>query len=245
MRGLTIFILILVAIIALFFVAKTRIPDMLANNLSKKLGVAVSIDSMNFMPSEVEARQFEIGNPRGYSLPKAFSAREIEVQTPITQYFKENIEIRQINVNDIQLGLEFDSTSVTDGNWTKIMSNYRKEAHLDDTGEGVKKVHIKKMVFTNINTELLFQGEGKSRKLPKIARIELTNISTEGGFPIDQLMESILGQMLREVFLQQNLGNMLKGLIDTPGKAVDTLLKPFTGALDFSPSEATQEKESA
>ena len=49
MRTIIIILIIIAAIVALFFFGKSRIPDMLANNLSKKLGVAVSIDSMNFI----------------------------------------------------------------------------------------------------------------------------------------------------------------------------------------------------
>lgn len=242
MRGSTIFILILVAIIALFFVAKTRIPDMLANNLSKKLGVTVSIDSMGFMPSKVEARQLEIGNPRGYSLPKAFSAKEILVHAPITRYFKDDVVIEEINVNDVYLGLEFDSTSGTDGNWTQIMGNYHKNSKLEQEGPGIRKVLIKRLIFTNIQTDLLFRGEGKAKKLPTISHMEFTNVSSEGGIPSDQLIDNILAQMLKEVFLQYNLGNMLQGILQAPGSAVETILKPFTGASDFCPSE---NKESA
>ncbi|NGX48412.1 MAG: hypothetical protein K1000chlam3_01805, partial [Chlamydiae bacterium] len=101
-------------------------------------------------------------------------------------------------------------------------------AKLDEKDE--HKVLIKKLVFLNIRTDLLFRQNGKGvRRLPTIARIELTNISTEGGLPMDQLASSILGQMLKQVFIQQNVNNMLKGILKTPSNAIDTFLKPFKG----------------
>ncbi|NGX37720.1 MAG: hypothetical protein K1000chlam2_00882 [Chlamydiae bacterium] len=240
MRGFTIFIIIIVALIVLFFLGWSRIPDMLANNLSKKLGVTVSIDSMDLRPSRIDINQIEIGNIKGYSLPKSFSAKQIEIHAPLTTYLTDHIVIEEVDVEDIYLGLEFDSPTSTDGNWTKIMKNYEQSADLNK--EGGKTVLIKKLVFTNIRTELLFKGDGGSiRKLPVIKRIELTNISSEGGFPTDQLMSSILGQMLKEVFTQQNLNNMIKGILfDSPGKAVDKALKPFEGIFNAVPIEENE-----
>lgn len=239
MRGFFVALIVIVAVIVLFFLGWSRVPDMLANNLSKKLGVSVSIDSMGLRPSQIDVNKLTIGNPRGYSLPKAFSAEEIELHAPVTRYFSNDIVVDEVDVNDIYLGIEFDSTSGTEGNWTKIFDHYQNSADLDVT-DG-KKVTIKRLVCNNIRTELLFRNEGGVRKLPTIRQIVLTDISTEGGFPTDQLMSSILGQMLREVFIQQNLGNMLKGLLDSPGKAVDQFLKPFKGIFNAVPLEQVQE----
>jgi len=246
MRVLSIFIIIIVAIIVLFFLGWSRVPDMLANNLSKKLGVAVSIDAIGLRPSKIDVDKLEIGNPRGYTLPKAFSAQEIDLYASLTNYFREEVVVEEIDVRDIYLGLEFDSSSGTSGNWTQILSNYQKSAKLEETGKGVRKVLIKKLILTNIQTDLLFRKEGgKIKRLPTIKRIELTNISTEGGFPTDQLMSSILGQMLKEVFIQQNLNSMLQGILQTPGNAIDTFLKPFKGIFNAVPKEEGEHKLSA
>ncbi|NGX59171.1 MAG: hypothetical protein KR126chlam3_00318 [Chlamydiae bacterium] len=241
MRSLIIVLIIIAAIVVLFFLGWSRVPDMIANNLSKKLGVAVSIDSMNLRTARIDVNKLTIGNPRGYSLPKAFSAKEIKLHAPVTAYFSNDIVVEEIDVNDIYLGLEFDSTSSADGNWTRILKHYQDEADLD-AADG-KKVTIKKLVCNNIRTELLFRTQsGNIKKLPNIDQIVLTNITTEGGFPVDQLMSSILGQMLKEVFIQQNLNNMIKGLLlDTPGKAVDTFLKPFQGIFNAVPTDETRE----
>ena len=244
MRGLTIFLIIFVALIILFFIGKSRVPDMLANNLSKKLGVSVSIDSMSFRWNEIEVDQIEIGNAKGYTLPKAFSAEEIEINAPAQNYFKDFIVIDEIEVDDIYLGIEFDSTSSATGNWTKIMKHYQEKADLDEPSK--KKGLIKRLVLKNIRTEVLFRDKNEIKKLPPIHQIVLTNISTEGSFPADQLMSSILGQMLKQVFLQQNLNNMLKDLIlDSPGKAVEKIIKPFEGIFNMNPIQDPEKEHLA
>lgn len=246
MKGLAVLVIIIVAVVVVFFVARARIPDMLANNLSKKLEVSVSIDSMNFKPSKVEVDKLEIGNPRGYSLPKAFSAQDIDLHAPITTYFRDEIVVDLIEVKDIYLGLEFNSPQGAEGNWSEMMRNFARNADLNEEGEKEKKVFIKRIVFTNIDTDLAFRSQGgQVKKLPRIARIELTNISSEGGIPTDQLMSTVLAQMLKEVFVQQNLNNMIQGILTDPAGAVDTLLKPFKGFFNAAPKSEVEEKRSA
>lgn len=244
MRTSIIVLIVIAAILILFFLGWSRVPDMLANNLSKKLGVSVSIDAMHLRPSTIEVDKLSIGNPRGYSLPKAFSAEEIDLKAPVTRYLSSDIIVDEVDVNDIYLGIEFDSTSGTTGNWSTIFAHYQKSADLDE--KNGKKVTIKRLVCNNIRSELLFKDQGDVKKLPTIKQIVLTNISTEGGFPTDQLMSSILGQLIKEVFVQQKLNNMIKGLLlDSPGNAVDKFLKPFKGIFNTVPTEKQHEEISA
>lgn len=237
MRAFFIFIILIIAIVFLVIMGKSRLPDMLANNLAKKLQVAVSIDSMQIQSSEIGVKKLEIANAKGYSLPKAFSAEEILVKTPYTEYFHNPIIVEEIEVNDIYLGLEFDSAKGSSGNWTKIMSNYKKGAHLEESENNTRQIQIKKLILNNIQADLLFnKNGGKIKRLPTINQIILTNITTEkGGFPTDQLMSSILGQMLKEVFIQENLGNMIQGVFDQPTKAFKNVTKPLKGFFNTVP----------
>jgi len=238
MRVLAIILVIIVAAIVLAIIGWSRVPDILANNLSKKLQVAVSIESMDLSLSSVDVNNLEIGNPRGYSLAKAFSAKEIQVHAPLREYLSDSITIDEIDVNDIYLGLEFDSAQSAQGNWSRIMSSYKNATESDDDPKNDTKILIKRLVFNNIQSDLLFRKNGgKVRRLPLIRQIVLTNVSTEGDFPMDQLMSSILGQMLREVFIQQNLNNQLQGIIKAPGKAVDTITKPFKDLFNTAPKK--------
>lgn len=230
---------IIVCAVILLIIVKSRIPDMVTNNLSKKLKVAVSIDSMDFLPTAIQVNKMVIANPSGYGyLPKAFSSEEIRINAPLTRYLATNIVIDEIDVNDIYLGLEFDSAKSTNGNWTVLMSNYQKEAKFNELSSEQKKrtVFIKKLLLRNISVELIFLKDGtKVKRLPKIDQIELENISSEGGLPMDQLMNSVLGNMLKSVFTKENLQNMLKDLFN-PEKTIDKVIKPFKG-LFYLPQE--------
>src|SRR5882724_8183763 len=113
--------LIIVAILAAVvvgFVFWSRLPDMVSNNLSKKLKVAVEIDSFGLSWGKIDAENIQIGNPPGSLLARAFTCKEIDVLAPFTNYLKKRIIIDEIDLKDIYLGLEFDSASGTSGNWT-------------------------------------------------------------------------------------------------------------------------------
>ena len=223
-------ILVIAAILA--FIGWSRLPDMIATNMAKKLQVAVSIGRMGLGPKSLKIKKMHIGNPSGYStLPKAFSSEQILIHAPLTRYMDQKIVIDQIDINEIYLGLEFDSASGTNGNWTVIMSNFQRATKVEKIrADKQKSILIKRLSLRNIKTELVFLKEKTSvKRLPTIDEIVLTDITSEGGLPMDQLMNTVLGQMLKSVFQKQNLQNMLKGLLDSPEKAIDTFMKPFKG----------------
>lgn len=238
-------LIVLVVILAVFYYfAQSRAPDMLANKLSNKLGVAVSIDSIKPRLSTISINMLEIANAPGYTLPKAFSAKTIELHAPLKTYFEDSVVVEQIDIDTIYLGIEFDTTSSGQGNWTHLLSLYKKGPNLDPNDK--RQVLIKKIVFTNIHSDLMFHSEGNQiTKLPLIARMVLTDVSSHGGLPIDQLTSSILGQMLIQAFQQYHLNNMLEGIVDTPGKAVETILKPFGEVFNTAPKERIQFQEYA
>ncbi|HSX03685.1 MAG TPA: hypothetical protein VLG76_03045 [Rhabdochlamydiaceae bacterium] len=231
MRAFTVFIVIIILALVFFFIFWSKVPEMISNNLSKKLQVQVSIGDMRLTPTSVKIDKFQIGNPSGYtSLPKAFSSDTMIITAPLTEYFKKDIVIEEVELDGIYLGLEFDSINGTDGNWTVIMSRFENTTEKEKNEKaGQKTVLIKKLVFTNISTYLVFTKDGGIKKLPKIDRMEFYNVSSYGGFPIDQLLNSVLGKMLRSVFEKEHLKNMLKEILKDPKGTIDNTLKFFKG----------------
>jgi hypothetical protein len=250
--------LIIIALGVVAFMLWLRVPDMLANNLSKTLKVKVSIEDMNLGFGYINIENLEIGNvPQGI-LVKAFSAEKTSIQAPLTRYVDDHIVVDRIQIDDVYLGLEFDSATSTNGNWTRILSNLqqttdsqdassqgksRRKGHRQksnsapkstsnqDGNNNKKTVLIKELVVNNIYTDLVYiQGDGKIKKLPMIKQIVIKNISSEEGFPIDQLMNSVLGQMLTQVFIQQNLKNMIQTLLPRASELNDWI-QPFKGLI--------------
>jgi uncharacterized protein involved in outer membrane biogenesis len=243
LAGLIVVIILVIALV--IFIGWSRVPDIVANHLSKKLKVFVEIGSMHLGWGQIGVNKMQIGNPPGAVQAQAFKCSEIDIHVPITAFFKDQVMIDEIDVNNVFLDLEFDSASGTQGNWSKIMGNLQEssanEAKSSSSKNGkksqnTKSVYIKKLTLTNIDVDVVYIKEGgKVIHLPRIDQIQLYDISSEGGLPMDQIMNSVLGQMLKSVFQKQNLKNMLQNLIENPPSSIQKYLSPFKGLFQSRP----------
>jgi hypothetical protein len=215
------------------FLGWSRVPDILAGNLSKKLKVLVEIGTLSVSLKSIEIEKLEIGNPRGFYLPRAFACDQIYVDAPLTRFLQNDVEIDEIDLDNVYIGLEFDSPSGTQGNWTVIMNN-AGTAQAESVSSTKKTVMIRRLILNNIHTDLIYRNQGNGvRHLPKIQRIELKNISSEGGNTMDQIMNSALGQMLKEIFIEQNLKELLDKVLQPGGQnPVEDALRQFKGLLN-------------
>ncbi|HEY2810387.1 MAG TPA: AsmA family protein [Rhabdochlamydiaceae bacterium] len=233
-----IIVLILLIIVIVLFIGWSRVPDIVANRISKELKVYVDIGSIHLGWGNISVRKIEVGNPPGAVQAQSFKCGEINVQAPLSQYFKNQITIEQIELNNVYLDLEFDSASGTQGNWSRIMGNLqqasaKKQKPPSKTAKQAPatSVLIRKLVLNNIDVDVVYIKEGgKVIHLPHIDQIVLYDISSEGGLPVDQIMNSVLGQMLTSIFTKQNLKNMMQNLIQNPPSAIQKL-NPFKGLL--------------
>ena len=141
-----------------------------------------------------------------------------------------------MTMDDVYIGLEFDSPNNKNGNWTTIMNNMSKSTKEDSDQAKAKgettSVLIKRLVITDLQIELAYKTGGKpNRKLRPIDRIELTNISSEGGIPTAQIMNIIMQETLRNIFSKEGLQNMLDGILnpqDSGGGVMNTLKGLFS-----------------
>jgi hypothetical protein len=214
------------------FVLWSRLPDMIASNLSKRLQVGVEIGDMSLSPSSIGVEKFVIHNLPRYKLPKAFSAETIDIEAPLTRYVKNDIVIDQILVSDVYIGLEFESIKSAKGNWSTILANAQSAKEESSKTASEKTVLIKRLLLTNIQVDLYYQSEGKIKKLKTIPQIELTNISSQGGNVGDQIMNSALGQAVKEVFIQENLKNIFDQLLQSPATPFKEYLGPLKNFLN-------------
>lgn len=239
-----IIVICILAAVILFFLAKSRLPDMIASRLSKTLGVAVEIGDMNFSLSQIKIDNLEISNPRGFKLEHAFTTQEIVINAPLMGYLHQDIVIDEIDLNNVYIGLEFESPKGTTGNWTAIMNNAQSAQEKSSQSATDKTVLIKRLVLNNINADLLYQSEGTVRHLPAIPQIVLVNISSKGGNLMDQLMNSALGEMLKEIFLKENLKDLMDKIFQIPGgNPIQNALQPLKGL--FNALDKKEEKKVA
>ena len=233
-------VIVVLGLVILLFVAKTQLPDVVASNLARKLQVPVQIGDIDLSFRSIEISKLEIENPKAYQLPIAFGADIIMVKAPLTEYMHQHIVIDEITINNVYLGLEFESATSTDGNWTAIINRAKAAAEkdTDQDKKNNKTVLIRKIVLNNIQTDLIYRREGtRVKHLPVIDRIELNDISSEGGSALDQIMNSALGEMLKGVFIKQNLKNVLDQVFQPGNNTIQDVLKPLKGLFNALPQK--------
>lgn len=222
------FIVVIVAAIVVFFVfGWMALPQMLSKKLSEKAGVPVSVSSVILGPAEIGVKRIVISNVPGDRLPTAFSASSIAVDAPLTHYFKEIVEIEELTIDDVYLGLEFDSIKGTKGNWTTIMEHMSSPTAPSEE-KNDKVVIIKRLILTNINVDVVYKDQNnKLIKLKTIDRMELTDIRSDKGLPTEQIMKSVLGQTLKSIFVKENLNNMIDQFLQSPSGTLQNMLSPL------------------
>ncbi|MBX9922479.1 MAG: AsmA family protein [Rhabdochlamydiaceae bacterium] len=220
--------LCILLVIAAFFVS-SHISNFTAKSLSTNLGVPVTIGNMQLWLDHITAENLDIENLPSSYLKQALKVREIRINANITNYLDKVIKIDTITMDNIYLGLEFDSPTGATGNWTTLMS-HSQSSETPVNPEDSKSVLIKELVLTNIQIDVVYKSSGgKIKKLPPIPRLVLYDINTDQGLPTEQIMQSVVGKMLQSIFVQENMKNMFDGILDQPKNAIDTIITPFKG----------------
>lgn len=203
--------------------------------------ISVEIDDISLSSKSITIQKLEIGNPKGSILQKAFSSDQIEINTPIRNYFDHHIVIDEVVMHTVYLGLEFDSKKAATGNWSTIMGNM-KDSSPAKQEKDPRTVLIKRLILTDIDLDLVYRQEGgKIQKLPRIDHLEFTDVTSEGGIPSDQIAKVILSQTLRSIFEKENLQNMLQNILENPsGGTLEKLIQPFKNLLNFKQPDATK-----
>lgn len=216
------FICILILIGAGLFFAWNQLPDWISKTLSEKMGVSVSIDYLSCTHDTATIHYLNVKNPEGFDLDSALRVKKIKVKTPISSFFHNHIEIDEVLLSDLYLGLEFESPTNTRGNWTILMDSLRSSLNNSTSSSKESRTFlIKRLAVNNINIDLLFKkGGGKVKHLKPIAHMEFKNVSSEGPFPMGQLTNVIMSEILKEIFIEQGLKNMLQDAIKSPGQGV-------------------------
>lgn len=224
----TIFIVIILCVV----IAYNSLPSYFSNHFTNKAQVSISISDFIIRPSTLTINNLQISNPPKSILRKAFDAQKIELYTPIREYFQDQIVIDDMTVDNAYIGLEFESPKNSHGNWQTILQNIKP---LEERNQK-RSVLIKKLIFTDLNVELVYrEGSQNIRKLKPIDRLELTNISTKGGVPTDQIMHIILSEMLRSILSVEGLQNIIEDVVPGARQAGSVLRSVkgfFLGALD-------------
>jgi len=220
------FIKYLIVLIVILFIAVIVVwgflPNILSTQLTKKAGVPVHISSLQILPGKIALEDFTIGTPPKSVLPKSLSVEKTRIFAPITGYLKDNIVIDTITMDDIYLGIELEKKGSSKSNWSYIMAHLN-QGKKEDESKSKTTVLIKKVILTDLDIEMAYRDQkGKIQKLKPIKRLELTNISSEGGIPSAQITHIILQEALRQVFSLEGLQNLIQDAINPDGGVLDS-----------------------
>jgi hypothetical protein len=225
---------VIVVIVLGVILVWNMLPTIVSHKLSKQAGVSVTIGDIQVTTSSIELDSIRVGNPPKYQkTPRALSVRQLDINVPLTRFFDDNIVIEEMKMDDVYVGLEFDSQKSKNGNWTTIMKTMSESTSTEKDKAKAKgkstTILIKKLIITDLQIELAYTTGGQAnRTLRPIDRIELTNISSEGGLPTAQIMDIVMRETLRNIFSKEGLQNMLEGVLD-PGSSDGGVMNSLKG----------------
>lgn len=219
-------ILILAATGIIGFIFVKKAPTLLSDSLSEKLGVHVTVKDVSFTWNHVFIKGLEIDNVEDSILPKAFTAKTIIIYAPLFHFLQQNVVVNEIAVDTIYIGLEFDDIDSEKGNWTRLIEGFYSKMETEDTEISTRTVEIAKISLNNIQAQVVYKtNPSKIHTFPIVPHEEFTDIKSEGGVPVDQITNSVLGKMLMSLFVRENLKNMYKKL--SPKNVLKKALSPF------------------
>jgi len=233
LKGLgTILLLLIIGAMVFAMLMWFRAPGIVSSKLSRQLRTAVEVGDIRLSFASLSVDRFEIYNPPGFDNQKALSVDEITIHAPPNRLFHDMIVIDEIAAKGIFIGMEFDSPRSTKGNWSTLLATAEASQKENAKERSDRSVFIKRIVLRDIQAYLYYQSDGKIRKLKPIKEIVLHNISSKGGNLEDQLMNSALGESVKQIFVQENLKEVLDQLLQSPIKDALGPLKGIFGAAE-------------
>lgn len=217
--------ILLIVLAAIVFLWLIKAPIM-ASYLTKKMRVPVSIGRISMWPSSTTIHNFKVTNPRGFKTRTAFQADKIQMNYQFDHLVGDPSEIDQILINDIFLSIEFSNPLGTQNNWTKISERMPKQ-------KSQKNVIVHKLILTNMAVEIRGLGFIGKPQTRHIERLEFDEISSEKGFPTEQLVSAIFGGAGLRQYIEDAFN---------PAKTIEKFLNPFKGLGGESEAPAEEEK---
>lgn len=231
--GSIVFLLVIAVGIALF--AYPRMATYLSGYLSEHFEVPVAINNMRLDWNSIYIHDIDISNPEKSTLPTALKVEKTHLKAPLPTYFKNDIEVEEIRLDNIYTSIEFYDKSNNVGNWTVLIHKFDtnesfgrragRKSSVEPTGQSVL---IKKLIMTNITIDLKLYGRSVKR-LRTIPYLEFENVGTEKGFPVEEITEIIVQQLMGHIFSLEGLSSMFKSVIELPASAAGGLIKGIFG----------------
>ncbi|WP_138223259.1 hypothetical protein [Nibricoccus aquaticus] len=177
-----------------------------------------------------------VGNPAGWTTPRAFYLGEISIDIEPGSITKDTIVINSIIINEPEITFE---TKITTSNLQDLLKNIQKSSESSgstspqpqpsggDTkpAEPGKEVKLEVKSFRLEKAKVIVAGGGTSVPV-EIPAIVMENLGTrEGGLTPEQLATAVIKEISVQVGQYAGKKAVEKGLLDKAGKELNKLLK--------------------
>lgn len=170
----------------------TNRENILAHFMERQLRVPVSIRSLDIRTSSAEITRMWVGNFPHSQTSTSLAAESLLLQTKLDQFFANPVAIEEIDIDNVFVGIEFYDEKGEDSNWSRILQKNQKKGKPRD-------YLIRTLVLNNVTVETT-EADGKVKRYPAIKQMEFHNITSESGFPIDEIEKAIFDLMMQDIF---------------------------------------------
>ncbi len=203
--------LILAAFIA-YLTAPKWLPEFIAKKVETTTGLKTRIGSIHFDHNQIMVNGLNLANFPGSILSSAMKIDSMQINSSLSSLLKKQVVIDQIQCQDIYVGVEFQSQSNQMSNWNQVLNHMDRSSKGGKDQESEREVLIKKLILKNSTIQVVYKTNPQKIQTYKIKTMELNNLSSRGGLPIDQITKVIIRQSIQEIFSPKNLGNLFKNL---------------------------------
>lgn len=184
-----------------------NLPQVVSFILSKDFGFKVRIQELDFYKTGITIKNLKIFNKKPSAYDPALSCKTIEVDTTWKKLRGKRLTIDEIWSDQIGLNVQFYNSARTKSNFNDLIG----EKPPTSKKKKQKPYLIRKLVLNNLDVLLVFSN-GSTRTV-QIKQLVFTNISDKSGFPIEELEKAILHAIIRQVFDQLKIPDLLNEVI--------------------------------
>jgi uncharacterized protein involved in outer membrane biogenesis len=178
-----------------------------AQILHRKLGVPVSVGSLDLTRTSATVQNLVIGNPPRYKQPNACTARTIDITSSWSHIRGNPLVIDEIEMNDLVITLEYSKKkNVT--NWDEILKHNQKPSS--------RHYLIRTLILRTLTVQVV-TANGAIKRYPTLDRLEFHNISDETGFPVSEIEKAIFNRVMQDLFQRFNLQKIFEQLVPSGG----------------------------
>lgn len=195
-KFLAVLVLVIVIVALLGGIAWMNKTSLLARALSRQMHVKVALQSLDIDKQSASMERLWVGTPTGSRTSTSFSAETIDVNANMMKVLEDPLIIDQIVISNILVGIEYYSNKET--NWNYILGKSKK-------GEAPGRKYLIRTLVLNNLTVVVTQADGKQKTYPTLDQMVFHNISSDSGFPVQEIEKAIFQKVMQDLFDKFNL----------------------------------------